>query len=99
MLLTPLSDAINALAFDQTGTLFGINNDGMSGGPPGSPSHTHLITIDTGTGMITDIGPSLDNLDAIAFLPVPSVPVLSSFGQALFVGVVCLRGLLFLRRQ
>ncbi len=60
--------AINALAFDN-GILFGVNND------QGGPSSTHLITINTATGVITDIGPSLDNLDAVAFqLPPPPPP-------------------------
>src|SRR5262249_15759882 len=55
------SDTINALAFGRLGPLFGINSNGQA--------HTHLITINPTTGVIVDVGPSLDNLDAIAFHP------------------------------
>jgi hypothetical protein len=65
----PLSGGINALAFDSTGKLFGINNN------EGTPSLTHLLTIDTSTGGISDIGSSLDNLDALAFQPSPTAAV------------------------
>jgi hypothetical protein len=55
---------ISALAFDASGTLFGslLNN-----AEPGRPSR--LITIDPTTGLITDRGPSINSLDAIAFQP------------------------------
>jgi hypothetical protein len=65
----PLDGAINALSFDN-GVLFGVNNN------QGFPSQTHLITINPTTGAITDIGPSLNDLDAIAFqLPTAPPPV------------------------
>jgi hypothetical protein len=74
----PLSNNINALDFDSAGTLYGINND------RGLPSRTHLVTIDTATGVNTDIGGSLDNLDAIAFqsiaAAVPEPAALTLFG-------------------
>ncbi len=87
---------INAMAFDSADRLFGVNNN------QGQPSKTHLVMIDPATGAITDIGTSLDNLDAIAFQPplarVP-VPALSPFGKALLVFVVFLSGLILLRRR
>ncbi len=53
-------------ALDFTGsTLYGLNTG------PGSPPPTHIVTIDPTTGTVTDIGVSLNSLDAIAFQPPP----------------------------
>jgi outer membrane autotransporter protein len=52
---------IDALAFNSADVLYGVN--GSFGG-----GATHLIIINTVTGVITDVGPSLNGLDAIAFL-------------------------------
>lgn len=80
---SPLSkQSINAMAFSDLGTLYGVNNN-RSGA-------THLVTIDTATGVMTDVGASLDNLDAIAFqsgtppVPEPSTLVLSSILVGVF---------------
>ncbi|HYR21968.1 MAG TPA: autotransporter outer membrane beta-barrel domain-containing protein [Chthoniobacterales bacterium] len=51
---------INALAFNSADVLYGVQ--GTFGGA------THLITINTVTGVITDLGTSLNGLDALAFL-------------------------------
>src|SRR6267143_664936 len=51
---------INALAFNSADVLYGVQ--GTLGGA------THLITINTVTGVITDLGTSLNGLDALAFL-------------------------------
>lgn len=51
---------INALAFNSADVLYGVQ--GSFGGT------THLITINTVTGVITDLGTSLNGLDALAFL-------------------------------
>jgi hypothetical protein len=51
-----------ALAFDG-GTLYGDNlvpGNGAGGGT------THLVTIDPTTGIVSDIGPSVTRLDALA---------------------------------
>jgi len=59
---------INALTFDASGTLFGSDNSlGGFGG-------THLISINTTTGVITDRGPSINRLDALAFAPSTPAP-------------------------
>lgn len=66
-LVTPFSGAslighVSALSFDPSdGTLFGA--DETNGGA------TDLITIDTSTGFITDIGSTVNNLDAMDFSP------------------------------
>jgi hypothetical protein len=58
---------IAALAFDGTGTLFGVRvNTNLATRP------TELITINPATGAITSLGPSVDGLDAIEFASVPS---------------------------
>jgi hypothetical protein len=46
-------------------TLYGLNVG------PGSPPPTHLVTINTTTGAVTDIGASSNSLDAIAFRSIP----------------------------
>jgi hypothetical protein len=46
-------------------TLYGLNVG------PGSPPPTHLVTINTTTGAVTDIGASPNSLDAIAFRSIP----------------------------
>lgn len=97
----PISDsAIDALAFDGGGRLFGIDK----GFGPTVPQ-THLVTINTTTGVITDVGTSVDNLDGIAFevaitppVPVPA-PALSEWGQILMAGLLVATGVWRLRRR
>ncbi len=58
-----------ALDFDGS-VLYGLNVG------PGSPPPTHLVTIDA-AGVVTDIGASVDSLDAIAFqIPEPATIML-----------------------
>jgi hypothetical protein len=59
---------ISALAFDAAGTLYGSR---IPGDRPDFA--TDLITINTGTGAVTPLGPSVDRLDAIVFVPPRSV--------------------------
>ena len=59
--------AIDALAFDGS-ILFGVN--GADGGPGGTSFD--LVTINTITGVVTDLGPTVNNLDAIVFTPEPA---------------------------
>ena len=84
----PLSGAINALAFDTASpTLYGVNNN------KGGISLTHLVTIHTTSGAITDIGSSVNDLDAIAFQPPPPVvetPEPSTNVDVLGIGLVAL---------
>jgi hypothetical protein len=79
---SPLDGAIGALSFDN-GFLFGEVN---SFGPPND-----LITINTTTGAITDIGQTVDDLDAIAFqvtttVPEPSTLALFALGGLALAG-------------
>jgi hypothetical protein len=68
--------AYTALSFDGS-VLYGLNTG------PGSPPPTHIVTIDAATGAVTDIGASLDSLDAIAFqIPEPATLVLLLGGIA-----------------
>ena len=61
----PAGGGYGALDFDENGVLFGLNVGA------GSPPPTHLVTFDPATGAITDLGASVNSLDAIAFRPVP----------------------------
>jgi hypothetical protein len=74
-----------ALDFDGD-VLYGLNVG------PGSPSHTHLVTIGGG-GAVTDLGPSVDWLEAIAFIPEPST------GLLMVVGLTALAGCRVIRRR
>ena len=55
----------NAIDFDpDSGILFAARNDGE-----GSDSENYLATVNIVTGAVTIIGPTVDGLDALAFLP------------------------------
>jgi hypothetical protein len=67
-----------ALAFNGSGVLYG---DNLLVGT-GSTKATHLVTLDPTTGAVTDIGPSINAIDAIAFSPVPEPSSLALLGLA-----------------
>lgn len=63
----PAGGGYGALEFNDTGILYGLNVGS------GSPPPTHLVTIDLATGTVTDLGASINSLDAIAFqVPEPA---------------------------
>lgn len=69
--------AYAALAFDG-GVLYGINS------APGSPPPTFLVTIDPATGAVTNLGGSINALDAIAFqIPEPTALALLAMAAGL----------------
>jgi hypothetical protein len=57
--------AYGALDFDESGVLYGLNVGS------GSPPPTALVIINPGTGAVTNVGLSINSLDAIAFQPIP----------------------------
>lgn len=57
---------INAMDFNSGGTLFGSLNCGRGGAGP-----SYLTTINKTTGVVTDIGATVDGLDGLAFAPPP----------------------------
>jgi hypothetical protein len=60
----PIPDgSINAMDFDSSGSLFAANSN------RGLPALVDLVRINPATGQVTNIGPSIDNLDALAFQP------------------------------
>jgi hypothetical protein len=75
-----------ALDFSPSGVLYGLNS------APGSPPPTFLVTIDPTTGAVTNVGGSVQSLDAIAF----QIPEPASIG--LLVGAT-LTGLIAARRR
>jgi hypothetical protein len=75
--------AINALAFDSSGVLYGLN---VNLADPNRA--THLVTIDLTSGAITDLGPTVSRLDAIAFGPIPEPSVFGLIVLAAAMGVM-----------
>ncbi len=77
---------LGALAFDDAGTLFAA--DAATTGTPASS--LSLLTIDTTTGVVTQVGSTLPGLDAIAFrvtaVPEPSAALLVAWGLSV-IGV------------
>lgn len=72
----PAGGAYGALDYDGN-VLYGLNVGS------GSPPPTHLVTINTANGAVTDIGASVASLDAIAFLvPEPATIGLFAVGLA-----------------
>jgi hypothetical protein len=61
----PLDTSLNAFAFDPNDVLYASN-----GGDEGTLGTSgHLVTINTSTAVITDLGVTINDLDAIAFGP------------------------------
>lgn len=72
--------AYTALTFSGS-ALYGLNTG------PGSPPPTALVSIDPATGAVTNLGPSVASLDAIAF----QVPEPASIGLLALAGVLARR--------
>ena len=89
------SGNINALAFDSGGRLFGINNN------EDDPPLAHLVTINAATGVITDVGASVDDLDAITFQSANThpAPALGKWGQILLAGLLVAAGVWTMHRR
>jgi PEP-CTERM motif-containing protein len=79
------NNTVNALAFDASNVLFGVNTN-----PGNDPAPTHLITINTSSGAVTDLGASVNNLDALAWqvtaVPEPSTLLLLATGLVGLLG-------------
>jgi hypothetical protein len=60
---------INALDFSSGGVLYGSLNCGPGGGGP-----NYLVVVHTPSGVVTEVGPTVDGLDGIAFVPLPPPP-------------------------
>jgi hypothetical protein len=81
------SGSIKSLAFDSSGTLFGINLNEGGPGNPGAPGATAIVTINPTTGVVTSLGAGPPGLTALAFtpsvVPEPSSLTLVAIGGAL----------------
>ena len=89
--------AVSALAFDGADTLFGsVLNQG-------STRNAFLVTIDTSTGAVTNLGPSVDRLDAIAFgptFPLPNpAPALTRSSMIVLAGLLAMVGIAAATRE
>jgi len=79
----PAGGGYGALDFDG-GVLYGLNVGS------GSPPPTHLVIIDPAIGTVTDLGASVDSLDAIAFqIPEPASLILMACGIVGLLGWRC----------
>ncbi len=73
--------AYAALAFGAGGVLYGLNS------APGSPPPTFLVAFDPPTGNVTNLGQSVDSLDAIVWVPEPgTMTLLLGWGVLLGLG-------------
>jgi hypothetical protein len=61
-----VANLISALAFDSTNILHGIEGGGCS-----NNRQRRLVTINTSTGSATELGLSVNNLNALVFLHAP----------------------------
>jgi len=77
----PVGGAYAALAFNGN-TLYGLDLG------PGPALATHLVTIDPVTGAVTDLGASVNSLDAIAFNSIPEPSTMALFGLGTLALVV-----------
>jgi hypothetical protein len=77
----PAGGGYGALDFDENGILYGLNVGS------GSPPLTHLVTINTADGVVTDLGLSVPSLDAIAFSVVPEPGTFTIFAVSM-VGMI-----------
>ena len=76
--IKPLGGGYGGLDFDENGVLYGINVGG--GTPPPAPP-TSLVIFNPTTGAVTDIGQSVDGLDAIAFQFSPRLTIAKAAGN------------------
>lgn len=92
----PTPGPVNALAFNSAGVLYGsVRGSGFPAFTAG-----FLVTINTTTGLVTNLGTSVPRLDAIAFRPEPPAPVPTLSQWALIaLGVLILGSFLLLRRR
>lgn len=83
----PFASAINSMAFTPSGLLLAVNSNA------GSPASTRLVTINTATGVVSNIGTLPDDTDALAFVASQfrSEPLITGQTLALLVlGVIAL---------
>ncbi|MEM8960144.1 MAG: IPTL-CTERM sorting domain-containing protein [Acidobacteriota bacterium] len=97
----PVIGRFNALEVDpQTGTIYGVVNDGAGGGGPNT-----LATIDTTIVAATLIGATENGLTALAFEPLPlppspiEIPTLGEYGLMALVLLLAGFGFYFMRRR
>jgi len=88
----------NAMAFNRnTGVLFLSIINGTNSN---LPRENFLGTIDINTGVVTVIGPTVDGLDAIAFMPgTTEIPTLSEWGLLAMAGILGIVGFMVMRRR
>lgn len=60
---------VNALAFSDAGVLYGVEGEGPNS--PISNRQRWLVVIDTATGAAVQLGETVTNLNALAFVPAP----------------------------
>jgi hypothetical protein len=81
-MVKPLGGSYAALAFNENGVLFGQNSGS------GTPPPCAIVTIDPATAAVTNVGASVDSLDAIAFQPSTTTIQIQTTGIRLVGGNV-----------
>jgi hypothetical protein len=62
----PFPSVINSMTFTPSGLLLAVNSNA------GAPAHTRLVTINTATGVVSNIGTLPDDTDALTFAQGPT---------------------------
>jgi hypothetical protein len=79
--------AMNAFAFSGANVLYGTDSDRAQNNA--TTVAVNLVTIDTTTGVVTNIGALHNDVDAIAFGPaVPEPPIVMLLGAGAIVGAI-----------
>jgi hypothetical protein len=88
------NDAMNAMTFTPGGTLFAVNSNNNG------PANTVLVTINTTTGAVTNIGALPDDIDAIVFAASPvAAPTMSEWMLVLMGLLLGMTGFAALRAR
>jgi hypothetical protein len=95
----PTPDAIDAMAFSSSGTLFAVDTNRS-----GSPTTNFLVTINTATGAVASVGALPGDMDALAFAPLlaptpAAVPTMATWILLLLATTLVLSGAVALRRK
>ena len=95
----PSGSSVGALAFSSNGTLYGVIIDNLVNYPS-----TFLVTINPNTGAVTNLGQSIDSLDAIVFdgalcsVSIP-IPIMTEWSLIILIMLFGIGSIIYLRKK